>query len=661
VSAPVVRRRAPRAWLVPTALALACAGAPAAARATTAADSIRYAVQVTDVNRAGLTVSNYGFFGNNFISRAPSFEFPLGAGYEHMSRGGLWIGARAIADTGEFIGVSTAIVDAAQGTNGAAETEFTPAGTGFDRRSRILNSPVYSPLAVSDQDLTCAYSDEPGRPPAGNSTERHTPLDILVRQRMLGFSLVAADAFEVAQFTIVNIGHAPLRDVWVGLYAQLVSGNKNAYPTWPPSATEAPGSWYYKTHAEYDVARRLYEEHYCLNAPYPQNCNFGYCPPWAAIQLLGVHPDSIAGRSVNFHWWSYSPGDTLRDTDVKRYRLLSDTTLGDPSGCVPGTNCSPIALLSVGPFVELDPGDSLRVDFAFVGGETQDSLKLHADYAQFASDIGYQLPQPPPSPRLRVETGERRVDLWWDDSPEHAPDPTSPAPGHLDFEGYRVYLGPDRQHPTEVAQFDLEDTTGFNTGLAPIRAAAPRLVDGVLYRYHYAIPALRDGFEYWGAVTSYDIGDASVPSLESGIGQNKFVAVPNPAPGERRGGVSVYPNPYRVEATWDQGRNVRDHYLWFTNLPPRARVRIYTLSGDLVKEQDFDGATYQGEGARGLYDPRRDLDTGPPAMSGASWAWDLVTREGQATATGLYLYSVEDLASGRIERGKFLIVKSDRE
>ena len=37
------------------------------------------------------------------------------------------------------------------------------------------------------------------------------------------------------------------------------------------------------------------------------------------------------------------------------------------------------------------------------------------------------------------------------------------------------------------------------------------------------------------------------------------------------------------------------------------------------------------------------------------------TREGQAVATGLYLFSVEDLGSGHVERGKFLIVKSDRE
>jgi hypothetical protein len=125
--------------------------------------------------------------------------------------------------------------------------------------------------------------------------------------------------------------------------------------------------------------------------------------------------------------------------------------------------------------------------------------------------------------------------------------------------------------------------------------------------------------------------------------------------------VVVYPNPYRVEARWDEGTLVRDHYLWFANLPRRSLLRIFTLAGDQVFETRFDGAAYRGEGARGLYDPRQDLDTPPPNLSGASYAWDLITDQGQAVATGLYLFSVEDLDTGHVSRGKFMVVKSDRE
>jgi hypothetical protein len=656
----VTRSVAGRAWLLLSAVAGFAAAAIPLARpcgAETAADSSVFRVDITNINRVGLTVTNYGFFGNNFTSRTSSFEFPLGSGYEHMSRAGLWVGAVALSDTGLFTGVSTGIVDDNQGTNAVTETEFTPAGNTIVEISRIPNSPKYSPKAVSDQDFVCSYSDEPARGPRGFQSQRHTPLNILVQQRTLGFSLPAAQDFIVLQFSIVNQG-PPLRDVYVGFFAQLAIGDKGKSPGWPPSA------WYYKVYAEYDTTRRVYRAHYCESVPYPDACNLAAVPPWSAVQLLGVHPGSLAGKTVSFNWWPHTLGDPSLDEDVERYALLSNGLRMDPRDCHAGAQqCSPITMLSVGPFAQIDPGDTVRVDFALVGGDDEAALNRNADFAQFASDIDYELPAPPPSPRLHVAAGANRVDFYWDDSPESAPDPTSPAPGHLDFEGYRLYLGSDRQHPALVAQFDRDtapgDTTGFNTGFTTIRRDT--VIDGVPYRYHYAVHGLRDGFKYFGAITSYDLGDSRVSSLESGLSQNKFQVVPGPAPGEDDRGVVVFPNPYRVEAQWDRGAQVRDHYLWFARLPARCVLRIYTLAGDRIFETRFDGTTYHGEGARGLYDPRQDLDIGPPSLSGASYAWNLITTQGQAIATGLYVFSVEDVDTGRVSRGKFLVVKSDRE
>jgi len=558
--------------------------------------------------------------------------------------------------------VSSGIVDNIQGSNTITDTEFTPAGNTIAQRSRIPNSRFYSREALSDQDLTCTYSDQPAHGPSGLQGEPHTPLDILVTQRTLGFSLPAAEDFVVLQFRIVNQG-PPLRDAYLGLYAQLVSGNKNAYSGWPPSASSGPGSWYYKVYADYDSTRRLYREHYCQSLPYPGSCNLQAVPPWAAVKLLAVRPGLVAEKAVSFNWWSYSPGDSTRATDRQKYGIMSNGLHMNPQACAPATFCSPISLLSVGPFAQVNPGDTVAVDFALVGGDDEAALLVNADFAQFAADIDYRLPAPPPSPRLHVETGERRIDFYWDDSPESAQDETSPAPGHLDFEGYRLYLGLDRQRPTRIAQFDLaaapHDTTGFNTGLDAL--GSDRVVDGVPYRYHYAVTGLKDGFSYFGAVTSYDLGDDRVSSLESGLGQNKFQAVPLPAPGEADQGPIVFPNPYRVEARWDRGAQVRDHYLWFARLPRRCVLRIYTLAGDRVFETHFDGGAYHGESARGLYDPRQDVDVDRPTLSGSSFAWNLITEQGQALATGLYMYAVEDTDSGRVSRGKFLVVKSDRE
>src|SRR5262249_26472978 len=105
---------APRASRLLLALVLVLAAVPPAA-----AQTIRYVARLANRNRVGLTVTNYGFFGNNFTSRSSSFEFPLGSGLEHMSRAGLWVGALAIDPDGPFTGVTSALVDAVQGNASA--------------------------------------------------------------------------------------------------------------------------------------------------------------------------------------------------------------------------------------------------------------------------------------------------------------------------------------------------------------------------------------------------------------------------------------------------------------------------------------------------------------------------------------------------------------
>jgi D-lyxose ketol-isomerase len=51
-----------------------------------------------------------------------------------------------------------------------------------------------------------------------------------------------------------------------------------------------------------------------------------------------------------------------------------------------------------------------------------------------------------------------------------------------------------------------------------------------------------------------------------------------------------------------------------------------------------------------------------PQLSGGEHAWDLITRDDQAIASGLYLFTVknldnESLSYGKVKEGKFLIIK----
>ncbi len=642
------------------------ANAPAPLRSEQVlADSVRFALHVTDANQVGITLTNYGFLGNNFISRLPSLEYPLGTGYEHLVRGGLWIGAQAVDDLGQFTSVVTGAVDGSQGSASQGATEFTPASTELKIRSTLQNDQHYSPLAVSEQDVIGLYSDIPSK---RVNSEGHRSMGLLVRQSNYMWSFSDYAHIVIMHFEITNL-KLPVQNAWVGVYGEFASGPKNAYSVWPPSSTGSTlGGWFNKKYIAYDDSLRLFREHYCQAQPYPSNCALEVTPYWIGLKLLGVHPGNIADttdKKITFAAWSWSPGSTLRDEDVEKYAIMSAGTIIPTTGDTlsPGTG-DPVSLLAVGPFPLINTNQTVSVDFAIVGGQEVADIQEHSRFAQRAFDRNYIVPVPPPSPRVHVVARSGAMDVYWDDSPEHAIDPTSPVP--LDFEGYRVYIGEDRTNLHRVQQFDLSsaphDTTGFNTGLSVVKLATPAVFDGVTYQYKYTISSLRNGFKYYTAVTAYDLGNSEIESLESGITQNKTLAIPAPAPGEK-GKVVVFPNPYRVEARWDQNGLVRDHYLWFANLPQRCKIRIYTLSGDLVFESAFDGATYRGQGTRGIYDPNRELDVNAPTLSGSEFGWNLITKEGQAAATGLYLYSVEDLTGGskKAEVGRFVIVKSDRE
>lgn len=652
-----------RIVLAALAAALVLASGAAAARAPkpaaseqTSADSILYAVRTIDNNLLGIAITNYGFIGNSFSARSPSLEYPLGSKFEHLVRGGVWVGAQAVDDSGAFIGCSTGSLDGVNGSSAQQSTEYTPAGNEIVRRSTLINSPYYSRRAVSEQDNISSYSDHPSKRSVGNS-ENHRPMSILVRQENYAWSFSQFQHSVVFKYVITNIG-PPLANVWVGLYTELASGNKGEYSGWPPG-----GPWFRKKYCQWDDSLRLFREHYCELAPVPANCNWDHVPYWIGVKLLGTHPAPLSTKQITLAAWNWSPGDTARGTDDKRYGLMSAGTIADMNSPTFAPFAGdPVNVIAVGPFTQLNPGDTVSVDFAFVGGAELDDLQDHARFIQRAFDRDYVVPVPPPSPTLRAVTRDRAIDLYWDDYAEAIPDSTGPVP--LDFEGYRIYVGEDRNDLHRIAQFDVatspHDTTGFNTGFTAVRHDT--IIDGHAYQYRYTIPGLRNGFKYYAAITSYDLGNVEIESLESGISQNKLLAIPGPAPGERAAGqVTVFPNPYRVEAKWDQGRQVRDHYLWFTNLPERCTLRIYTLSGDLVYETEFQGSAYHGDGARGVFDPSSELDVSPPTLSGTTFAWNMITREGQAAATGLYMFSVEDHAGGKRSVGKFLIVKSDRE
>ena len=93
--------------------------------------------------------------------------------------------------------------------------------------------------------------------------------------------------------------------------------------------------------------------------------------------------------------------------------------------------------------------------------------------------------------------------------------------------------------------------------------------------------------------------------------------------------MSVVPNPYIVRSGFKESEYLRQ--VRFTNLPEKCRIRIYTVSGEFVKELGHDNAS-----------------------SGNRW-WDMRTVNNQEVVPGLYIYHVE--SGGKEHIGKFAVIR----
>ncbi len=103
--------------------------------------------------------------------------------------------------------------------------------------------------------------------------------------------------------------------------------------------------------------------------------------------------------------------------------------------------------------------------------------------------------------------------------------------------------------------------------------------------------------------------------------------------------IKVVPNPYVVTSIYEQPLppNVRgrgERVVYFTHLPPRCTIRIFTSSGDEVQTLVQDGNLNDG-----------------------TVTWDLRSKEGLDIAYGVYFYVVEVPGSGEKKIGKLAVIK----
>lgn len=356
------------------------------------------------VNKAWLTVTNYGFFGNQDDQRYPSFEYPGGSNIEYLFQGGIWIGGYTASDSGIIDGPYVSV-----GCEGwAGEEEFFPGETAADSilvRS-ILNN---DPGAISEQDFIAVYTDSM----TDLSDANHLPMGLQITQSSYAWSYEYAEDFILIDYEIENTrtDGLSLANVYIGLYIDADVGHA-ATPSYaqddvtgfrPFSVNPVTGdtllvesAWITDSDGDFNFAnpvtgvmgmRFLY--------PYPDNVSFNWWisdqeeemdwgPSWVGEFPYGPWPDPIG----------------TPDFDIQKYYLLSngernpnfcydfdqELVENPPSGWVLcPTDCDDIAdgedtrfLYAIGPVGEIDlndgiaiiePGDSARITFGMFAAE----------------------------------------------------------------------------------------------------------------------------------------------------------------------------------------------------------------------------------------------------------------------------------------------------
>jgi hypothetical protein len=623
-------------------------------------------------------------------------------------------------------------------------------------------------LGVFAQQMTTAdYADD--LPESGSlvdaSGERHKPLGLSVHQETYAWSRSGVSGAAGLEFHVTNRGSITLRDVRLGLLADLdsrfvddVAGySDDRADSVKFARTVGRGSWTIRVLSRTfggGCARRLGG-----TVPMIRDDRRPGDLPYVAIVGLDhdtdplglLRPDLKSGPGrVEFRYTVFSLNRPpfsggLPTLDADRYAAMA----GEFPAASRQHPDDYVVLVSCGPFARLDPGQTLVLRAAIVAADDPDSLaeaiasvaethlgtavNLLPDSTGATAQQWYvgksgingheacidhakelfeargidphctlkfgtgDLPSPPPivetpgecywvdadcdactgnggaetvmrwsdpgaappPPRQRVEPLDHRVRITWDNTPEVEVAAGIAAFPGVKFLGYRLYKLSDwrgrRSKLPPESNWALLAGFGSDTlaGARPLRDVIDPSVDyeKILYeqklypvgRYAFEDDEVLDGFTYGYMVVAvvelvfststrvlrFEI-ESPIDPGEDGIVRPRVDARPTPA------GVWVVPNPFRASADWDLPPTQSDpltRHLDFLGLPAgRCTIRVWTIAGDLVAEIPHD-------------------DPG----GGGQASWNLVSRNGQEVASGIYVFTV-DSPLGR-SSGRFVVVR----
>ena len=338
---------------------------------------------------------------------------------------------------------------------------------------------------------------------------------------------------------------------------------------------------------------------------------------------------------------SFASLDPTAMTDTEKWDIIYTSHSVEQENCGPWDRATSYTWLIFGPIDSLVVGDTLKVTWSQILGQGFEGFYQNLSVSDWLFSNDFSSPAPPPSPEVSFSIASNQVTLDWAPTtggvnPEEWQDDIrldtelEPQP----FEGYRVYKSAESLYGpwTLLAEFDIDNNDFFNnTGLSRT----------------FTDEGLLNNIEYYYSVTSFSKPDivTNFPSVESSISGNAIEVIVGTGVPETVGEVAAVPNPYRGDVyyntfnpPWEKAGSAgiwmeQDRRIQFINLPYPSKLIIYTLSGDVVRTLDHN-------------DPLKGYKD-----------WDLTSNVGQTVASGIYLFSAEDLKNNEVQTGKFVIIK----
>ena len=339
-----------------------------------------------------------------------------------------------------------------------------------------------------------------------------------------------AEDIQFYDITITNNSSKVLDSCWFGYYIDFQFGDV-LEETWGSYNSGVNAKGFDNAYYQFDY-----------NGSSPGNIEEGYM----GMMVLGTPFDLGV---TDAHFFRDLSGSVTPGTDAQMWPVIisdpnSKSLLATKADYFHGTNThfddfsltalgkSPgpnnwTMFVTTGPFT-LQPGVAMKATVAFSAGKDLTELKKNFIMAQKLYLNKFLGPAAPPSPKLHAVAGDKKVTLYWDDSPEKANDPIAKA---ADFQGYKIYRSQDQGSSwgntitdskgkllgyVPIAQFDKKDLI---QGPDPMNQAN-YLGDNTGLVHMFIDSTVNNGVNYSYTITSYDSGSVSneLESLESARG-----------------------------------------------------------------------------------------------------------------------------------------------